>query len=256
VLALVWTGMLFVLNDRVVASANQHADTLDRVIRDLPPRATHVIENRHWLATSDGDVYHYQYYDQRERRLHGLSVYQPAPTGDFRLLSHTHADTVTFRDGRWVATRGWVQTFPTRGTSERRVFQQQELDLQDPAFFAGAQVEASVMTFAQLREYIRQRTDSGVSLAEQRMDLQRKVAFPVVPIVMTLIAVPFGVTTGRRGALYGIGLAIVLAFSYFLVLAFFAAAGRAGVLPSWLAAWAANILFGAAALYLTLRVRT
>ena len=33
--------------------------------------------------------------------------------------------------------------------------------------------------------------------------LQRKVAFPFVTVVMTLLAVPFAVTTGRRGALYG-----------------------------------------------------
>ena len=59
-------------------------------------------------------------------------------------------------------------------------------------------------------------SSSGVNLAEQRVNLHRKIAFPLVTLVMTFLAVPFGVTTGKKGTLYGIGLAIVLAFSYFL----------------------------------------
>ena len=33
-------------------------------------------------------------------------------------------------------------------------------------------------------------------------------------LMMTLLAVPFAVTTGRRGALYGVGVGIVLAIVY------------------------------------------
>jgi lipopolysaccharide export LptBFGC system permease protein LptF len=77
-----------------------------------------------------------------------------------------------------------------------------------------------------------------------------------VTLVMTLLAVPFGVTTGKKGTLYGIGLAIALAFSYFFLTAFFLAVGSTAVLPAALAAWAPNILFTAGAVYLMLTVRT
>ena len=66
----------------------------------------------------------------------------------------------------------------------------------------------------------------------------------------------FAVTTGRRGALYGVGLAIVLSVAYWLLMAFFLAAGKAGLMPAPLAAWATNIIFMAAAGYLVLTVRT
>ena len=48
------------------------------------------------------------------------------------------------------------------------------------------------------------------------VQLQRKVAFPFVTLIMTLLAVPFAVTTGRSGALYGIGVGIVLAIVYWI----------------------------------------
>jgi len=68
--------------------------------------------------------------------------------------------------------------------------------------------------------------------------------------------VPFAVTTGRRGALYGIGIGIMLAITYWTMQSVFAAIGAGGVISPTLAAWAPNILFGAAALYMMLTVRT
>ncbi|MEZ5319652.1 MAG: LptF/LptG family permease [Vicinamibacterales bacterium] len=255
-LAVVWSGILFLLDDRVVARANQHAEALDDVIRGRPPHTQLVAENRHWLAGRDGRIYYYQLYDRANERLLGLSVFEPTRKAPYRLLSHTHAAEVAFEDGRWVASRGWVQTFAAADRSTHDSFEQRELSLESPAEFASAQVDAEVMTYGELRDHIAKFKDSGFSLAEQRMNLERKLAFPAVTLIMTLLAVPFGVTTGRRGALYGVGLAIVLAFSYFLLTAFFAAAGSAEVLPPVLAAWAPNLLFATAALYLTLRVRT
>ena len=73
---------------------------------------------------------------------------------------------------------------------------------------------------------------------------------------MTLLAVPFAVTTGRRGALYGIGVGIVLAMVYWTANNLFGAVGDAGLLSPVLAAWAPNILFGGGAAYLLLTVRT
>jgi len=75
-------------------------------------------------------------------------------------------------------------------------------------------------------------------------------------LVMTLLGIPFGATTGRRGALYGIGLALILGALYWLVNTFFLAAGQAALMPALLAAWAANLLFLAMATYMTLTVRT
>ena len=62
-----------------------------------------------------------------------------------------------------------------------------------------------MMTYGELRDYIAQLRASGADVVPYMVALQRKVAFPFVTLIMTLLAVPFAVTTGRRGALYGIG---------------------------------------------------
>jgi len=77
-----------------------------------------------------------------------------------------------------------------------------------------------------------------------------------VTIIMTLIAVPFAVTVGRGGAMAGIGVGIGLALVYWTTISIFAALGSGGLIAPALAAWSPNLLFGAAATYLLLTVRT
>ena len=88
------------------------------------------------------------------------------------------------------------------------------------------------------------------------VEMHRKVSFPFVTLILTLIAIPFAVTTGPRGTLFGVGLGVVLAFTYWITINVFAAIGSAGLLGPVLAAWAPNVLFGASAAYLLLTVRT
>ena len=56
--------------------------------------------------------------------------------------------------------------------------------------------------------------------------------------------------------MYGIGVGIVLALVYWTMISVFAAFGQGGMITPALAAWAPNLVFGAAAAYLLLTVRT
>jgi lipopolysaccharide export LptBFGC system permease protein LptF len=112
------------------------------------------------------------------------------------------------------------------------------------------------MGYWELREYVGRLKKSGFDIVRLNVDLQRKLSFPLITVVMTLIAIPFAVATGRRGALYGIGAGIALAMSYWITGNVFGAIGAAGLLAPLLAAWAPNLLFGIAAVYLLLTVRT
>lgn len=253
-LAVVWSGVLFVLEDRVLAHSQRRAEVLKDQIRDRPPKNFN-LANRSWLVGRGGQIYHYAVYDTRHQTLYQLSAFETA-RAPFRLLSHTWAAQVVFRDGVWQATDGWVQTFAGDGTATRETFTSRVLPLDAPEDFGTEQVEASFMNYGELRDYIDRLGESGFSIAEHKVELHRKLAFPFVTLVMTLLAVPFGVTTGRRGALYGIGLALALAVSYLVISHVFIAFGNAALLPPALSAWATNLCFGAGALVMVFTVRT
>jgi len=269
ILALAASGVLFVLDDRVVGESTRKAETLNAGIRKIEPPHFN-IATPNWLVGEDGRIYHYQAYEAptasngRRPTLHGVSMYETA-SNPFRLTRHTHVARAYYASPAWQALDGWTQTFRSDSPApagsrnvplEREEFHEKSLPMPPVDDFRRAQVDSSRMEFGELREYVRRLGSSGVNVAEQEVQLHRKLAFPAVTLVLTLLAIPFGVTTGKKGALYGIGLAVVLAGVYFLLTTLFMAAGAAGVLPAPLAAWSVNLLFSIGALYLVFTVRT
>ena len=73
---------------------------------------------------------------------------------------------------------------------------------------------------------------------------------------MTLLAIPFSFTMGKRGALFGVGLSLFIAMVYWGTLGIFKSLGIVKALSPFLASWGPNILFGLVGVYLLLTVRT
>ena len=251
-LSLLFSAALFALDQEVLARANRRATAIDDQIRGRPPKTFNPL-NRRWMIGRDGSIYHYGHFDPRHETLTSLSVFRLVP-GTWRLASQTYSATAEFRNG-WTGVNGWSQDF-TAAASKGRTFTRESLPLEPPEYFKTEDTEADLMTVAQLRRTVRELAATGANVVPQQVDLQRKLAFPFVTFVMTLLAVPFGVTTGRRGALYGIGLGIVLALTYWLLMSVFVAIGKAGLLPPILSAWTPNIIVSAAAIYLLLTTKT
>ncbi|MFN2446166.1 MAG: LPS export ABC transporter permease LptF [Vicinamibacterales bacterium] len=263
VFALAASAVLLALEERVLATANRHAAQIRHVIRGGSPQTFDVL-NRKWVVGRDGQVYHYQYYDPRRGELNGLSVFQ-FDASSHHIARRMFAQQASFdpsasggeNEPMWRVRDGWVREFsPQAAVLKYEPFSTSQVPLEAAEYFVTEAPEPDRMNFQQLKAYIADLRASGYHVLEHEVALQRKLAFPLVTIVMTLIAVPFAVTTGRRGAMYGIGVGIVLALVYWTMISVFAALGAAGVVDPTLAAWAPNLLFGAAAAFLLLTVRT
>ena len=253
-LSLVWTAVLFGLEQQVMARANRQAEILDARIRHLPTKTFDPL-NRRWVVARDGSIYHYKYYDSEQRVMHRLTIFTPA-ADDWRLARQTFVTRAEFRD-QWRGFDGWTLDFaPTTSAGTWKPFNQQPVVLEPPDYFETEQPVAALMTVAELQKYIKDLSDSGFNVVPPMVELQRKLAFPFVTLVMTLVALPFAVTLGRRGTLYGIGLGIVLALGYWLLFSVFLAIGRTGLLSPVLSAWTPNIIVAACAIYLLLKART
>jgi LPS export ABC transporter permease LptG/LPS export ABC transporter permease LptF len=259
--AFVAGAILFALEETILGPSNRQAEAIRHVIRGGSPQTFDVL-NRRWVTGSHGEIYHYNFFDPRTRLLNGLSIYEFAKEPD-RLARRTYVERATYvgpgtaGPDSWRLEEGWVREFTDEGqTRSFEPIAERQGDIEPVAHFATQQPDERFMSYSQLRGYVAQLQTSGFDVSEQRVALERKLSFPFVTIVMTLIAVPFAVTTGRRGAMYGIGVGIVLALAYWVAISVFAALGTGGLVAPTLAAWAPNLLFGAGAGYLLLTVRT
>ena len=260
VFALAGSAVLFAFEERVLAFSNRRADYLDHIIRGGNPQTFDVL-NRKWVTGRGGEIYHYQFYDPRRRELTAASVFRFEPQ-TYGLTQRSYAARATFAPRQagdpeaWQARGGWVRDLKGTEVTRYSPFEQIRVPFEPAEYFSTEETAPERMNFRQLQRYIDELQASGYTTLKHEVALHRKFAFPAVTLVMTLIAVPFAVTTGKRGALYGIGVGIVLALVYHTAGSVFAAFGAGDLIPPLLAAWAPNLLFGAAAAYLLLTVRT
>ena len=255
-------GVLFLLEESVLGPSNRQAEAIRHVMRGGSPQTFDVLLRR-WMVGSNGAIYHYDYFDPRQRELRALSIYE-FDEGMTALRRRAYADRALYIAPRgdaapnaWHVEQGWTRVFAASGDTESfNAFAESQVALEPASYFATQQPDPDYMSYTELRGYIGQLRDSGFNVIGQEVALERKISFPFVTLIMTLIAVPFAVTTGRRGAMYGVGVGIVLAMSYWVAFSVFAALGTGGLMTPLLAAWAPNLLFGAGAAYLLLTVRT
>jgi LPS export ABC transporter permease LptG/LPS export ABC transporter permease LptF len=259
ILAIIGSAILLGLEEGVLAASNRRADAINNMIRGRAPTTTDLL-NRRWVTSNNGNVYQYLYFEPGRNRLNGLSIYEFS--GDpSRLARRKYFSYATFNGDReakgqvvWQGAQGWERDFaPKRRFTS---FTNQPIAMEGPGYFASERPDAQYMSYRQLSEHVSSLQAGGFNVVPYVVALHRKLAFPFVTLIMALIAVPFAVTTGNRGAMYGIGAGIVLAILYWTAISVFGAIGAGGLMAPALAAWAPNIIFGCAAMYLLLTVRT
>jgi LPS export ABC transporter permease LptF/LPS export ABC transporter permease LptG len=249
--------VLFALGESVLGPANRRAERLNDAIRGRLTDTSTI--NRQWVVGSRGEIYHYNFIDPKTRRMLGVAVYE-FPPGMERLSRRTFAERASADPAQpalWHLERGWTRAFSTTGApGSFSPFEKADRTLDAMSTFVTEPPDARFMGYAQLRDYTERLRAGGFDVLDQDVALAGKLAFPFVTIILTLMAVPFAVLTGRGGAMAAIGIGIGLALTYWITISVFAAMGTGGLVTPLMAAWAPNMLFGAAAVYLLLTVRT
>lgn len=256
VVAVVISLIAYLILDFVLPYANERVYEIRRRI-DGRAAITATAQQKLWYLGKGRYLINFLAYDVNAKQLTQVQVFEFHPS-EFRLTRRVYADRATWNGQAWAFENGWMRSFTddrnstfTRITSPLPLFYPET-----PEDFDTKVTPPDQMTYAQLRRYIATLRESGYAADELAVRLYQKTAWPALSVVMALIALPFAFKVGKRGALYGIGLALVLGIVYWMVFAIFAKFGEVGNLPPLLAAWSANVLFALAAAYMFLHVET
>jgi len=251
-------GAMMALEQTVLGASNRSAEAIKHVMRGGSPDTFDVI-NRRWVMGTDGTIYHYNFFNPRAGEFANLWIYKFSDDLT-HVAERAFAAKASYESAAtWRAEQGWSRTFDKNGETtpdDFKTFTQNRRTLEPASYFTTQSPDPDFMSYTQLRAYTDRLEASGLDVVKQQVALWRKVSFPFVTIIMTLLAVPFAVTIGRSGAMAGIAAAIAIAIVYWTTISVFAAMGSGGLIAPLLAAWAPNLLFGAGAAYLLLTVRT
>src|SRR6185436_20860360 len=90
---------------------------------------------------------------------------------------------------QWLLEKGWQREFDLKTqASTFKPIDNLASPFEQADYFVTEAREPDLMNFSQLRAYIQELRASGYNVLEHEVGLQRKIAFPFVTLVMTLIA--------------------------------------------------------------------
>ena len=256
--AVICLGM-FEFAEYLLPPLNKRASQDKNVIKGRPPQSSSTNEHR-WIMGSDGRMYNFDYMQKGDAlggvptSLYGLSIYDVDPK-TWQLRDRLYAARAAWNGVGYNLERGWRWTF-TPKTAFRDFNEARTREIEGPSYFAREDRASETMSFAELHAQILTLEKLGLDVTKLRVELHRKIAWPMVSLVMTMIGIPFAFVVARRGALYGVAASVMIAIVYWATLAIFDALGNNALLSPVLAAWAPNILFGTTALYFLFTLET
>jgi lipopolysaccharide export system permease protein len=95
---------------------------------------------------------------------------------------------------------------------------------------------------------------TGAKAAELSTQLHGRLAMPWTCLVVVLLALPFGFLPGRRNAVAGFGVAIILVFAFLFFTRIALALGTGGHVPGFIAGWLPQLLFGGGGFWMLRRL--
>jgi len=252
------SATLFFLDQFYLPRTNKRQDQLWNAIKGKPTQ-TYLRPDRKWIFGQHSSIFYYEFYDPDQNRFGNISVFKFDPE-NFAVTERIFAAKAHWEEdlGRWVFQQGWRREL--RGAAIARFDRFDATTFPEitepPTYFKKEVRQSQEMNYQELRQYIHDLQQSGFDVSKLRVQLHRKFAYPLITFVMAVLAVPFALSSGRRGALAGVATAIGIAMLYWVTNGLFEAMGNVNQLPAALAAWAPDLLFGLAGGYLILKVPT
>jgi LPS export ABC transporter permease LptG len=254
VFAIAAAGVAFACGEYVLPFAEQKQEQYRNVIHGRPADfGIKTAAERNWYLASDGRIWYREEADDRKGTLDAVTVFETGTDG--QLVRRTSARVAEWKGDGWLLRQGWDRRFDGPEGAFKK-FLEEPVAGDPPRALSGGRRRPEEMRFRELQRLARRLRASGYPTAALDTALQSKLAQPSMLPVMALLATPFAFRIGRKGTLAGIGVGLALGIVALVAAAFMSKLGVVGALPPALAAWAPDVLFGLAAAYFLLRMRT
>jgi LPS export ABC transporter permease LptG/LPS export ABC transporter permease LptF len=254
---------LFLFDEFYLPQANRRQEALRSIIKGRPAQ-TFLHPDQKWIfgqprAGEPARIFYYQFFDSDKNEFANLTLFEINP-GTFELSRRIFASRVYWdeQSDSWHFQKGWQRDMDGTNVTRYQDFKEttfREIH-EDPGYFKKENLQSQEMNFGQLDDYISDLRQSGFDTMRLRVALWHKLAYPLVTVVMAVLAIPFALSMGRRGSLTGIAVAIGVALTYYIVDGLFGAMGNVNYLPAAMAAWSSDLLFALVGSYMLLRTPT
>jgi lipopolysaccharide export system permease protein len=238
-------------NELVSPYANQKVQV---ILDDIKGQKGKYLFKQHeiWYR-GEGVIYNIKFFSYQDNTLHGVTLY--FLDKNFRLYKRIDADRGHWDNGQWLFTKVTTRTFESNKAITTVSEERKRIPFKEgPETFRQEVRKPEVMSYLELKDYIEKTTNEGYDTSSYLADMYAKISSPFINLIISLLGIPFAIRLGRHGGFaLGITLSIIIGFLYWVFFNVCLALGHGGALPPVIAAWIANLIFGALGLYLLLQ---
>jgi len=258
VAAAVVAAALFLADQFYLPLTNKRQEALHNQIKGKPPQ-TYLRPDRKWIFGQNHDIYYYQLFDPDRDQFGNITVFQ-LDRSSFTITRRIHAERAHWAENlnRWIYELGWDRSFNISAINNYRPFEVATFPQlpETPSYFKKEVKQYTEMNYEELHRYIRDLQQSGFDVVRLRVQLHQKLSYPLITLIMAMLAIPFALAAEKKGAITGVAIAVGIALFYTVVSRLFEAMGNLSQLPPALAAWSPDLIFVLVGGYLILKVPT
>lgn len=247
------TLLLFFISEVIVPITIGKANRI--WIKEVKKRTLVTSKEKNIWIKGDRLITHIKYYNPSTHAIFGISLNYFDK--NFRLIRRVDARKGLFKEGRWFLFELIEQNLNKENGKYNISFHEKRVEQLDllPEDLKRVIKKSEEMSFKELFSYIKKVEKEGYDATIYRVDFYAKMAFPLVCTIMCIVGIAIGVRGKIKGALaLGIACGIGMAFLYWIFYSFCLSLGYGEVLPPFVAAWAANLVFLCLAVFCLLNV--
>ncbi len=245
----------FILQETITPNANRKAmKTLDIIYKR---RSLADFEfDKFWVSGKNNFIYFFDFIDKKKGQYLNFTAIQFDE--NFALEKRFTSKIAQWHgDNTLILRNGFLRTFNDNTPKEYREFATRRLNvIGGKGLFQKKLSFPQHMNIQQLKKYITYLKKNRSDPKRYEAKLYYKYSFPFSSLIMVLIAIPFSFKMGKKGALFGIGIAVGISMVFWGIFGISSAMGSSGVLSPFISAFAPIILFSLFSLWLFVNIKT
>lgn len=244
----------FINNEIIMPASTSRANYIRSVEIEKKQQQVMFQQSKLWLRGPENSIANIELVSPNRHEMLGLNIYKLNP--DYSVRERITAAALVWENGAWRLKKS--RTIQIQGhTIRSRVSDDEVFNIVDNPDNLGMIVkDQEEMSFAEMWDYVNRLKSSGYEATKYEVQLYSKLAFPCASFLVVLIAIPFSFHKVRAGgAAKSFAFAIMIAFSYLLVMGIGQSLGNSGKIPPIIAAWMANAVFFAGSLGVLIRMQ-
>lgn len=253
--ATLMTGIHFTLNEYIVPAGIRNATYI--LHTEVKGKAAALTKRDNLWFRDQNALYHINLIIPESGSINGVSVYQL--NDELQLRQRIEAKRIKFIDNQWIADKAKIRSFdPFSGqlTAERTEDKYALALDKTPDDFGAVSGNNEELNFNQLRVLSKKMQLEGLDATRYRVDMYARLAAPFACLIMAFVAIPFALQTSRNINLaLGISISVLIGVAFYIIQSTLMAFGYSGLLPPFIAAWSANIIFSLLSGFLILSTR-